>query len=237
MANTNIFTGQILQIPADKSTETYVVQAGDNLFRIALRFNKTVEEIKNTNKIDNDTIDIGQKLSIPINNTSAQVIPTANQELREPPANNNSLSGSETTVKGTDNQQSSKQVISRNMITENDKKLLARLIYAEARGESIEGQMAVGAVIINRLKNSQFPKCIKDIIYEKRGNVYQFTPVENGSINMEPDTTAFNAANEALKGNDPTHGSLFFYNPDITDDQWIRTLPEKRRIGNHIFAR
>ena len=114
--------------------------------------------------------------------------------------------------------------------------LLAKLIHAEARGESFEGQVAVGAVILNRLASPQFPKSIPAVVHQKTSRVYQFSPVGDGSINLEPDEKAIRAAEEALMGRDPTGGALFFYNPDISKDQWIRTVPVTTRIGNHVFA-
>jgi N-acetylmuramoyl-L-alanine amidase len=125
---------------------------------------------------------------------------------------------------------------SRGSITREELMLLARLIHAEARGESFEGQVAVGAVILNRLANPHFPKTIQEVVFQKSSKVYQFSPVGDGTINLEPDERAIQAATKALSGYDPTGGALFFYNPDISADQWIRTLPVVTRIGNHVFA-
>lgn len=127
-------------------------------------------------------------------------------------------------------------VISRGGISREDLLLLARLIHAEARGESFTGQVAVGAVILNRLASPGFPKTIREVIFQKDNNVFQFSPVQDGSIYLEPDETAINAALEALAGRDPTNGALFFYNPHTATDRWIRTLPVMTRIGNHVFA-
>lgn len=114
--------------------------------------------------------------------------------------------------------------------------LLARIIHAEARGESFEGKVAVGAVILNRAKHPAFPNSVRDVIYQKINGVYQFTPVADGTINLPPDKESIRAAVEALRGRDPTNGALFFYNPVIARDRWIRTLPVVQRIGNHLFA-
>jgi N-acetylmuramoyl-L-alanine amidase len=126
--------------------------------------------------------------------------------------------------------------LSRGDVSRDELVLLARLIYAEARGESFEGQVAVGAVILNRLRSPHFPKTISEVILQKNNRVYQFSPVEDGSINLEPDEKAFRAAEQALAGKDPTGGALFFYNPDISKDTWIQTLPVVTKIGNHVFA-
>lgn len=126
--------------------------------------------------------------------------------------------------------------ISRGNVLRDDIMLLAKAIYAEARGESFTGQVAVGAVILNRVKSSNFPNTIREVIMQKNGHTVQFTPVADGTINLSPDETAIRAALEALKGVDPTGGALFFYNPEISSDRWITTLPVVTRIGNHVFA-
>ncbi|GAB6273180.1 MAG: hypothetical protein STSR0004_00430 [Peptococcaceae bacterium] len=115
-------------------------------------------------------------------------------------------------------------------------RLLAKIIYAEARGESFLGQVAVGAVVLNRVKSNLFPDTIPEVIRQKNSYTYQFSPVGDGTINLEPDGTAYQAALEALRGSDPTSGATFFYNPEIATDRWIRTLPVISRIGYHNFA-
>jgi len=127
-------------------------------------------------------------------------------------------------------------VLSRGDVSRDDIKLLAQLIHAEARGESFEGKVAVGAVILNRLASPDFPKSIREIILQCNGRVYQFSPVQDGSINLEPDHESTQAALQALMGNDPTDGALFFYNPVVAKDKWIKKLPVVTRIGNHVFA-
>ncbi|MDP3044133.1 MAG: cell wall hydrolase, partial [Bacillota bacterium] len=125
----------------------------------------------------------------------------------------------------------------RGNVTPDDLELLARVIHAEARGECIVGQVAVGAVILNRLASPDFPSRLEEIIYQRtQNNVYQFSPVGDGTINLVPDDRAFEAARMALMGQDPTNGALFFYNPVKAQDTWIRTLPVVTEIGNHVFA-
>ncbi|MFZ5595628.1 MAG: cell wall hydrolase [Bacillota bacterium] len=120
--------------------------------------------------------------------------------------------------------------------TRDDVMMLARAIYAEARGESFQGQVAVGAVILNRVESGEFPKTIKEVIMQCRGGTYQFTPVQDGSIKLEPDYTSICAAIQAMAGHDPTGGALYFYNPKTASDKWIKSLPVSARIGNHVFA-
>lgn len=131
---------------------------------------------------------------------------------------------------------SNSTTLSRGNQIRDDVLLLARAIHAEARGESFTGQVAVGAVILNRVASDKFPDTIEEVIMERTKHTFQFTPVADGSINLFPNQTAIRAAFEALRGVDPTGGALFFYNPEISSDQWITTLPVVTRIGNHVFA-
>ncbi|MCF8010036.1 MAG: cell wall hydrolase [Clostridiales bacterium] len=125
---------------------------------------------------------------------------------------------------------------SRSKISREDLSLLSKAIYAESRGESFKGQVAVGAVILNRVQDKHFPSTITKVIMQRNKHIAQFTPVSNGTINLNPNKTAIKAAISALNGKDPTNGALFFYNPKISTDQWITTLPVITRIGNHVFA-
>lgn len=123
-----------------------------------------------------------------------------------------------------------KEVIS---ITNEELLLLSKLITGEARGESYEGQLAVAAVVVNRVKDSRFPDNIKDVIYQKNA----FSVVKDGSINIKPTESAYKAAQEALYGEDPTNHAIYFWNPDIATCKWIKTLNPYMRIGNHVFAK
>ncbi len=113
-----------------------------------------------------------------------------------------------------------------------DHRLLAKLVYAEARGESYKGQVAVAAVVLNRVASPDFPNTISGVIYQSNA----FTCVNNGSINNTPDASCIRAAREALNGWDPTGGCLYYFNPDKTSDKWIRTRTVVTVIGNHRFA-
>ena len=113
-----------------------------------------------------------------------------------------------------------------------DHRLLARLVYAEARGESYKGQVAVAAVVLNRVKSSQFPNTISGVIYQSGA----FSCVSNGSINNTPDSSCIRAALDAMNGWDPTGGCLYYYNPKKTSDSWIRTRTVVTVIGSHSFA-
>ena len=109
---------------------------------------------------------------------------------------------------------------------------LAKCIYAEARGEPYAGQVAVGAVILNRVKSSKFPNSIYGVIYQP----YAFTCVSDGQINLEPNQTAYNAARDAMNGWDPSYGALYYYNPSTATSSWIWSRQILVTIGKHNFA-
>ena len=114
-----------------------------------------------------------------------------------------------------------------------DVNLLARCIYAEARGEPYTGQVAVGAVVLNRVRSPKFPNTISGVIYQP----WAFTAVNDGQINMTPNDQAYKAARDALNGWDPTNGCLYYYNPATATSKWIWSLKVELTIGRHSFAR
>ncbi len=111
--------------------------------------------------------------------------------------------------------------------------LLAKCIHAEARGEPYIGQVAVGAVVLNRVKSSSFPNSISGVIYQP----YAFTAVIDGQMNLEPNDTAYNAARDAMNGWDPTNGCIYYYNPATATSSWIWSRPVMITIGKHNFAK
>ena len=110
--------------------------------------------------------------------------------------------------------------------------LLAKTIYAEGRGEPYTGQVAIGAVVLNRVRNSAFPNTISGVIYQK----HAFTAVTDGQINLTPNETAMRAARDAINGWDPTGGALYYYNPAVATSSWIFDRQTITVIGKHVFA-
>lgn len=119
-----------------------------------------------------------------------------------------------------------------NSYSNSDINLLARLVYGEARGESYTGQIAVAAVVLNRVKSSSFPNTISGVIYQP----YAFTAVSDGQINLTPDARAISAAKEAMNGYDPTYGAIYYYNPATATSAWIFSRKTTVQIGQHVFA-
>ena len=116
-----------------------------------------------------------------------------------------------------------------------DLQLMARAINGEARGEPYEGQVAVGAVILNRVRSSSFPNTIAGVIYEPGA----FTAVSDGQINVPiaENSTVYKAAQDALNGWDPTGGAIYYFNPDTATNKWIWSRPLIKQIGKHRFCK
>ena len=140
--------------------------------------------------------------------------------------------GMNDSAKVLDGSNSSSSSSSNSNYTSSDLYLLAKCIYAEARGESYTGQVAVGAVILNRVRSSKFPNTVSGVIYQTGA----FTAVSDGQINLSPDKTALNAAQDALNGWDPTYGCLYYYNPAVATSSWIFGRKTVTTIGKHVFA-
>lgn len=116
--------------------------------------------------------------------------------------------------------------------TNSDIYLLAKCVHAEARGEPYVGQVAVAAVILNRVKSAEFPNTISGVIYQP----WAFTAVNDGQINLEPNNTAYSAAKDAMNGWDPSYGCLYYYNPETATSKWIWSRQTVVTIGKHVFA-
>lgn len=220
--NDMIYVGETLTIPnhteAQSSSSTvHKVVKGDTLWELAKQYGVTVEGLKIANNLQNDTIYIGQTLTIGNGSSSAeaQMAHRAEPAVNKPPAPSQSLN-----------------------ISAEDKDLLSRLVEAEAKGEPHEGKVAVAMVVLNRVASPEFPNSIHDVIYQKLENgEYQFTPVANGAINQPASDDSKRAVNEALASQNHTIDALYFYNPRIATNDWQKTRQVTAIIGNHVFAK
>lgn len=118
-------------------------------------------------------------------------------------------------------------------ISANDLKLMANAVYGEARGEPFQGQVAIAAVILNRVKSPSFPDTPAAVIFEPRA----FTAVADGQIWLTPNENARKAVQNALSGMDPTGGCTYYFNPVTATSKWIWSRPQVKKIGKHIFCR
>ncbi|MDR6227380.1 spore cortex-lytic enzyme [Desmospora profundinema] len=137
--------------------------------------------------------------------------------------------------KATDDKRQAKkaQSFKRIDLSQEDLEWIAKGVYSEARGEPYKGQVAVAAVIINRMESSDYPSTAKEVILEPRA----FTAVADGQIWLKPNEKAYKAARDAANGWDPSQGAMFYFNPDTATSKWIWTRPQIDKIGSHIFAK
>lgn len=194
-------------------TRYYVVEPGDTLFSIARRFGTTVRVLQDLNGIDDpDLITVGQLLRVPA--LAPPPPPTASAEP-VPALSTGRLAPGPMVP------------------TPDERYLLASIIWLEARGEPFEGQVAVGAVVLNRVRHPDFPDTIAGVLMQPG----QFPFTMETLLSARPGPTAFAAADRALQGEDPTGGALYFYNPDkTTTPEFWATRPVLLRIGSHVFT-
>ena len=253
-----IYPGQALSITSQgavpASSSSYKVRPGDTLFLLAQRFGVSVDSLKRANNLSGDDLLVGTQLRIPgpgsqsAGNTyvvqngdtpyliakkygitlaallqanglgyGSEIQPGQRLKIPQP------ASGSGNTSSNSFN------------LSQSDIDLLARLVTAESGGEPFEGQVAVAATILNRLRDPRYPKTIPGIIYQIDNGCYQYSPVLDGRINLPAESTSYRAVQSALSGWDPSNGANGFYNPAKTDSQWVRSHPISASIGNHIF--
>lgn len=117
--------------------------------------------------------------------------------------------------------------------SQNDIRLMANAVYGESRGESYTGQVAVAAVILNRVESPSFPNSISGVVYQPGA----FTAVADGQINLAPNEQAKRAVQDALNGSDPTGGCIYYFNPATATSKWIWSRPQVKQIGKHIFCK
>ncbi len=216
----------------------HVVAPGDTLYRLAKVYGVTIESIAKLNHLDGFTIKVGQRLLIPAKNT--KLVPLPPSDLSEPGGESKPSGPADSTASGVSSVEAPAADVP-NLencvirLSYEERELLARLVYAESRGEPFDGQVAVAAVVVNRVKHLAFPKSVTEVICEPG----QFKSFENGRVDQaRPDTETYRAVDAALRGEDPTGGALFFYNP-VTSKAlaFWSTRPITARIGNHNFAR
>ncbi|MHB1127667.1 MAG: cell wall hydrolase [Bacillota bacterium] len=196
---------------ATQAIDVYTVKTGDTLWSIAQKFDTNVQTLQRLNSLHATVIYPRQELLLPQRKNIQQ-----RDKKTFYAAKNDSYMA---------------------QFAKSELDWLARIISAEARGESLEGQIAVAAVVLNRAENPQFPNTIKGVIFQNAGGNYQFSPVADGTIFRRPVPSAYRAAEMAITGYDPTRGALFFYNPKLTSKKnWIRGRLIIKMIGNHAFA-
>lgn len=199
-----------LQSSSVEAITNYQVVKGDSLWKLGQRYGVPISNIKHINNRQNDWIYIGETLQIPDKDSVK-----AKEAIK--------------TEKTPDKAQVS--------LTNKEKDLLSRLVEAEAKGESYKGKVAVATVVLNRVDSPKFPNSVSGVVKQVVGKSYAFSPVQNGEIRKPASNESKRAVDEALTREDRLNDSIYFYNPDIATDGWIRTRDVVKTIGHHVFAK
>ncbi|MCL6453687.1 MAG: spore cortex-lytic enzyme [Alicyclobacillus sp.] len=177
--------------------------------------------------VRNFQYNFGMKVTGYVDMATKMKLVAATQGWHYQPANSSGAGGSTGSNSGSD----TTALAPVGNLSSSDLNLMAHTVYAEARGEPFEGQVAVAAVILNRLQSPKFPNTIPGIIYQPGA----FTSVSDGQINLQPNAEAMKAVMDAVHGWDPSHGALYYFNPATATSSWIWSQPEITKIGDHIF--
>lgn len=231
LKNYDLSIGQLINIPGEK----YTVQLGDTLFKISQKYDISLFKLRQANNIWTNYIYVGQVLEIPlplteIKEESAPV--TKEPEIVEEPKVVEQPVVEQPIV---EEQVVEKPIEETQNYTAEELDLLARLIMAETESQPYEAKVAVGAVVMNRVKSGLFAPTISGVINQNINGYYQFTPIENGWIKRAANEESIKAAKEALNGVDNTNGALFYYD-DSTTNQWILSKPIAVQYGRMIYA-
>lgn len=240
--------GLTLTLSSPAFAGNYTVVSGDSLYKIGTVFNTTSSNLMASNNITGSNIYPGQVLKVPCETYTvksgdslyliAKKYGISLYDLRK--ANNKwndtLYIGQVLNVPKTNSNVGTSAVNPVIKYTAADLDLLARLVTAEAQDQPYNAQVAVAAVVINRVKSSQFPNTISSVIYEKSNGYYQFCPVSNGWINKPATETSKKAAKEALSGVDASKGALYYFDDSATN-KWIWSRPMTARIGNMIYVK
>jgi LysM repeat protein len=263
--NTNtLLIGQRLYLPLpDKETDqyeepddsskpeikVYYVKSGDSLYLIAHRYFTTISAIKEINNLQSDYLYIGQKLYIPVPEVDFDFLLTYYVERYDNLTRiARKFNIKEEEIRLVNNLQNDALYIGQKLsipisvpdedlrrefiINEDEYNLLTRAVHSEARGEPFIGQVAVAAVILNRVQHDLFPDTVRGVIFQP----WQFSSVDDGQFWLEPGQMAYLASRAALKGWDPTKGAIYYYNPDTAESEWVFYRNVIIKIGDHYFA-
>ncbi|MFT4143004.1 MAG: LysM peptidoglycan-binding domain-containing protein [Mobilitalea sp.] len=235
----------ILLIQPVTTASAYTVKSNDTLTKISNRFKISTSTIKLHNNLKTTTLKPSQKLYIPVHKhkvlagetlykiatkygVTLSALRTANNKW-----NDSVTTGQKLVIPGVKPMKGYDHVIK---YTSAEVDLLARLIEAEAGGENYQAKLGVGGVVINRVQSSNWPNSISEVIYQKFGEYYQFTPVKNGMIKKSASQDSINAAWATIFGSDPSKGAIYYYDDSATNS-WILAKPTTAKIDSMVFAK
>ena len=236
----------LLSIPAAAaSAANYTVAPNDSLYSLS-QLNKTsISTLKQSNNFKEDSLTPGDVIFVPAHvykvKSGASMysvatkygIPLANLKKANIKTGNSIVPGEKLIIPGVKPYQKSDSVIS---YSSGEVGLLARLIEAEASGESLQAKIAVGAVVINRVQSGEWAPTLTKVIYQKFGAYYQFTPVKNGMINNTPSAESKRAAWIAMFGSDPSNGAIYYFDQSCKN-QWLRSKAQTASINHLVYVK
>ncbi len=236
----------LLFLPSVKANAAdYTVASNDTLYNLSKLFNTSVSFLKSSNNLNGNKLTAGDVIYVPAHvhtvKSGESMYKIANRyqiplsELKQ--ANkkyNGSINpGNKLIIPGVWADRKADAVIP---YKNGEVTLLAKLIEAEAGGETMQAKIGVGAVVVNRVQSGQWASTIKEVIYQKSGEYYQFTPVKNGYINNTPSADSIRAAWTAIYGSDPSKGAQFYFDNSSTN-QWLWAKPKTAYLDSLIFAK
>ena len=236
----------LLSIPAAAaSAAEYTVTSNDSLHSLSKLFNTSGYFLRQSNNFEKNSLTPGDVIFVPAHVYKVKSgdsmfkvatkyrIPVANLKKANIKTGNSIVPGEKLIIPGVKPYKRTDTVIS---YSSGEVALLARLIEAEAGGESLQAKIAVGAVVVNRVQSGDWSSTIKGIIYQKFGAYYQFTPVKNGMINNKPSAESKRAAWIAMFGGDPSNGASFYFDQSSTN-QWLWSKTQTAKSDHMVFVK
>lgn len=222
----------------------YTVTTDDTLYTLSKLFNTTTATMKASNNLNGNNLIPGEVIFVPAHEHTvksgesmysiAKKYGISLTDLMKVNKNNNSLNiGEQLIIPGVKPYKIADSVIP---YSKGEVELLAKLIEAEAAGETFQAKIGVGAVVVNRVQSGEWASTIRGVIYQKFGEYYQFTPVKNGYINHSPSAESRRAAWFAMFGSDPSHGAIYYFD-DSSKNEWLWAKPQTAILDSLVFAK
>jgi N-acetylmuramoyl-L-alanine amidase len=235
----------LLSLPAAAaSAADYTVRANDSLYKLSNLFNTSIKALQNSNNFDEDSLTPGDEIYVPAHVYKVKSgdsmykvatkyeIPVSDLKKANSTTGNSIVPGEKLIIPGVKPYKKSDTVIS---YSSGEVDLLARLIEAEASGESQQAKIAIGAVVVNRVQSGDWASSLTGVINQRFGEYYQFTPVKNGMIDNTASKASKNAAWTAMFGSDPSKGADFYF--DLSSkNQWLWSKPQTAQIDHMVFV-
>lgn len=235
----------LLSPAAAASAADYTVTSNDTLYSLSKLFNTSVKSLRYSNNLDEDRLSPGDEIYVPAHEYKVKngdslykvakkyEVPVKKIKKANGKKSNSIVPGEKLMIPGVKPYKKSDTVIS---YSKGEVELLAKLIEAEAAGESMQAKVAVGAVVVNRVQSGDWSSTLTGVINQKFGKYYQFTPVKIGTIHNTPSNASKRAAWIAMFGSDPSNGAIFYFD-QTSKNQWLWSKPQTAQLDHMVFAK